>query len=71
LPPSSLAKIALRWTTPGKRKYGRFKETWRRTVERELNEKRLTLETASRMAAYRDNWRYPASPQAPDGTNED
>ena len=62
---------ALRWTPQGERKRGRPKGTWRRTVESELNEKGLALETAPRMAADRDNWRYLASPQAPDSTNED
>lgn len=67
---SSLVKITLRWIPQGKRKRGQLKESWRRTVERELNEKGLTLVTAPRMAADKDNLRYLALPQVPDGTNE-
>ena len=35
LQPESNARTALTWTTEGRRKQGRPKETWRRTVERE------------------------------------
>ena len=36
---TALTRIALRWTPDGQRKRGRPKETWRRTVEREMKEK--------------------------------
>ena len=33
--PTTLPRVALRWTSDGHRKRGKAKETWRRTVERE------------------------------------
>ena len=41
--PDRTAKIALRWTPPGKRKPGRPRTTWRRTITTELAENHLTL----------------------------
>ena len=37
-PPLSLPRIALRWTPDGNIAQGRSRETWRRTVEREMKE---------------------------------
>ncbi|KAK3546988.1 hypothetical protein QTP86_007917 [Hemibagrus guttatus] len=56
MPPDSLPRIALRWTPQGKRNRGRPKETWRRTVEKDLKSRGLTLETAPRTAADRAKW---------------
>ena len=42
MPPERIPKVALRWTPPGKRKRGRPKITWRKTVEAEL--KKLKIE---------------------------
>ena len=53
----AIPRTALRWTPQGKRNRGRPKETWRRTVEKELKSKGLTLQTAARAAADRDQWR--------------
>jgi len=55
--PDSLPRVALRWTPQGKRNRGRPKETWRRTVERELKNRGLTLQTAPATAADRPKWR--------------
>ena len=52
-----LPKVALRWTPPGKRRPGRPKNTWRRTVEAELKEMNLTWGQAQRAARDRDGWR--------------
>lgn len=52
-----IPKAALRWTPPGKRKPGRPKNTWRRTVEGELKEMKLTWGEAQRLAQQRDEWR--------------
>jgi endonuclease/exonuclease/phosphatase family metal-dependent hydrolase len=57
MPPDSLPRVALRWTPQGKRNRGRPKETWRRTVERELKSRGLTLQTAPTIAADRQKWR--------------
>ncbi|KAH3865517.1 hypothetical protein DPMN_028556 [Dreissena polymorpha] len=53
MPPDSLPRVALRWTPQGKRNRGRPKETWRRTVERGLKNRGLTLQTAPATAADR------------------
>jgi len=53
----SIPRVALRWTPQGKRRRGRPKETWRRTVQKDLNHHGLTLETAPRVAADRSRWR--------------
>jgi hypothetical protein len=57
MPPNSLPRTALVWTPQGKRNRGRPKETWCRTVERELKNGELSLETAPREAADRTWWR--------------
>ena len=57
LPNNSLARVALRWTPQGKRKRGRPKITWRRSVEAELRDGGLTWETASKQAKDRQKWR--------------
>ena len=44
--PNRIPKVALRWTPPGKRKQGRLKTTWRRTVMAELKEIGLTWDEA-------------------------
>jgi hypothetical protein len=36
-----MTKVALRWTSEGKRKRGRPKTTWRRTIENEIKERKL------------------------------
>ena len=52
------AKIAISWTPDGRRKRGRPKETWRRTVERERKDLGFSSWTdASKAAAERDKWR--------------
>ena len=57
MPAGALARTALKWTADGKRRPGRPKETWRRTVERELKECGLTWETVGRKAAERQQWK--------------
>ncbi|PVD19793.1 hypothetical protein C0Q70_20284 [Pomacea canaliculata] len=39
---ADLSRVDLRWTPDGRRKRGRPKETWRRTVEREMKGKGWT-----------------------------
>jgi hypothetical protein len=34
-----MTKVALRWTTEGKRKRGKPKTTWRRTIENEIKDR--------------------------------
>jgi len=47
----------LRWTPDGKRRTGRPKETWRRTVEGELRDLGMTWREAERKAQDRQLWR--------------
>ena len=54
---TSLSRVALRWTPDGRRKRGRPKETWRRTVEREMKEKGWTWGRLERVSADRHQWR--------------
>ena len=56
-PPNSLIKTALRWTPQGRRKRGRPKETWRRTTEKDLKARGLTINTAHPVAADRAKWK--------------
>lgn len=50
-----ITKVALRWTPPGKRKPGRPKTTWRRTVTHELEQMKLSWGQAQHAAKIRAN----------------
>ena len=54
--------IALTWAPKGKRKRGRPRETWRRTVERELEKEGLRTWAAAAASAAEDRtaWRQRA-----------
>ena len=54
---TAISRVALRWTPDGQRKRGRPKETWRRTVEREMKEKGWTWSHLERISASRHQWR--------------
>ena len=56
-PSEDMTKVALRWTSEGKRKRGRLKTTWRRTIENEIKERRYTWGTIERKANNREEWR--------------
>ena len=48
MPPDANARVALRWTPPGKRKRGIPNETWRRSMERERDERgRMDMGTST------------------------
>ena len=51
------AKRVLKWTPPGKRKPGRPKGTWRRSVEAEMKEEGITWLSMERTAQNRTRWR--------------
>ncbi len=53
----SVPRVALRWTPQGKRSRGRPKETWRRTVQKDLLEGGFTMEAARQQAEDRQMWR--------------
>ena len=56
-PSEDMTKVVLRWTPEGKRKRGRPKTTWRRTIENEIKERGYTWGTIERKANNRDEWR--------------
>ena len=53
----AIIKTAIHWTPDGKRKRGRPKTTWRRTVDQEMKVMGLTRGTLERMAKDRQRWR--------------
>ena len=56
-PESSVTRQALDWNPQGKRKVGRPRQTWRRSVEREAKTVGLTWTQLKRAAQDRDQWR--------------
>ena len=65
-----ITKVALRWTPPGKRKRGRPKTTWRRTVTQELKQMNLSWEEAQHAARDRVEWRVLIEALCPIGDEE-
>jgi hypothetical protein len=55
--PTSIPRVALRWTPTGKRKRGRPKETWRRSVEKEMKEKDWTWGQVQHWSQDRQAWK--------------
>jgi len=56
--PDNISRTALTWAPEGKRRRGRPRETWRRTVERERNKVGWhTWGAAAASALNRDGWR--------------
>ena len=53
----NISRTALHWTPEGKRKRGRPKNTWRRTVESELKNWNETRGTIRRIAQDRRGWK--------------
>ena len=52
-----LPKNALSWRPNGRRRVGRPKDTWRRTIARDMNQKNLDEEAVRTMAEDRAGWR--------------
>ena len=55
--PDSITRTALHWTPEGKRKRGRPRNTWRRTIETELKDLGHTWGSIQRLAQCRSDWR--------------
>ena len=55
--PLSITRTALHWTPDGKRKRGRPKTTWRRTVENEMKAMQHSWGSLTRLAQERRGWR--------------
>lgn len=56
-PDGAIEKAALRWNPQGERKRGRPRETWRRSVDKELGRAGKTWQDARRIAAGRNDWK--------------
>ena len=69
--PDRIPKVALGWTPAGKRKRGRPKTTWRRTVATELKEVNLTWGQALHAAQDRSRWRQIVKALCPTWDEED
>ena len=69
--PDRIPKTALRWTPPGKRKRGRPRTTWRRTITSELEEFGFSLGQAQSIAKDRVRWRQIVDALCPIGDEED
>ena len=55
--PDSIPRVALRWALAGKRNRGRPRETWRKSISREMTAKGWTSGQVERWAAEREHWR--------------
>lgn len=55
--PQSATRIALHWTLEGKRKRGRPRKSWRRTVESKLKAMQQTWKSITKLAQDRQWWR--------------
>lgn len=66
-----IPRVALRWTPPGKRKRGRPKTTWRKTIMTELEEMKLTWGGAQLAAQDRVGWRRRVAALCPTWDEED
>ena len=56
-PADDMTRVALRWTPEGKRKQGRPKTTWRRTVEAEMRDLGSSWGELEKKAQNREEWR--------------
>ena len=71
MPPMSITKIALRWTPDGKRNRGRPRETWRRSVAREMKERGWSWGFLENKAQDRQQWRAMIEALCTSGCEED
>ena len=55
--PSSITRQALKWNPQGKRRRGRPRNTWRRSVEDEMSKAGHSWHTLAQMAQNRVRWR--------------
>ncbi|KAI8490930.1 hypothetical protein Bbelb_313490 [Branchiostoma belcheri] len=60
MPDNRIPKVALSWRPEGKRKRGRPKTTWRRTVSDDLAAMGLNWRSVNNMAQDRPRWRKKA-----------
>jgi len=68
---NTIPKVALHWTPPGKRKRGRPRTTWRRTITSELEEMGFSMGQAQYITKDRERWRQIVDALCPIGDEED
>ena len=68
---SSVTRQALDWNPQGKRRRGRPKQTWRRSLQAELKAASLTWETAKTTARDRVRWKRTVEALCSTGSEED
>ena len=66
-----IPKVALLWLPPGKRKKGRLRRTWRRTITSELEEMGFSMCLAQYVTKDRGRWRQIVDAFCPIGDDED
>ena len=71
MPLIAIPRVAMRWTPDGKRKRGRSKETWRRSVEREMKEKVWSWGEVVKLAKDKQQWRSLVTALCADINEED
>jgi hypothetical protein len=69
--PNRIPKVGLFWTTPGKRKRGRPRTTWRRIITSELEEMGFSMSQAQHITKDRGRWRQIVDALYPIGDEED
>ena len=57
MPDQRIPKQAMNWRPAGRRRVGRPKDTWQRTIEREMRQRDLNVEDVEARAQDRDAWR--------------
>ena len=65
----SIPRTALHWTPCGRRKRGRPRTTWRRTVENEIKDMHSSWGSLARLAQDRQGWRDFVAAQHTSGCN--
>ena len=70
-PQENITRTALRWTPEGKRRRGRPKMTWRRTIESEMKEHNLTWGKLEKKAKDREEWKALVLALCASGHNKD
>jgi hypothetical protein len=69
--PGRIPKVALHWTQPGKRKRGRPRITWRRTITSKLEEMGFSMGQTQYITKDRGRWRQIVDALCPIGDEED
>ena len=70
-PTNNITRVSLRWTPEGKRKQGRPKTTWRRTVESEMKEMDQAWSELDMKVKDREQWRKLFLALCASGSNKD